>query len=150
LVLTLNFTFVRGVAKRLRLFVLLQMCKRLLATLGKIVTGCQRVLATLWQIFNRVSEGIGNPLQMQQMHTFVGRLPIYLGSDPLPEGIDYPLKQLAELDKPLRHLQEGCLIYKVRGNLFAIPLKKVKMKIQEATERFKKYQKFIFILGFIH
>jgi hypothetical protein len=66
LVLTLNFSILRGVAKRLPLFVLLQMCKRLLTTLGKIVTGALRVLATLWQIFYRVSEGLATPLQTPQ------------------------------------------------------------------------------------
>jgi hypothetical protein len=36
-------------------------------------------------------------------------------------------------------LQEGCPINKERGNLFAIPLKKlkVKIKIKEATDSFK-------------
>jgi hypothetical protein len=45
-----------------------------------------------------------------------------------------------------RHLQEGCPINKERGNLFAIPLKKikVKIKIQEATDSLKNYKRFIF------
>jgi hypothetical protein len=43
-------------------------------------------------------------------------------------------------------LQEGCPSNKERGNLFAIPLKKLKVKIniQEATESFKNCKWFIF------
>jgi hypothetical protein len=43
------------------------------------------------------------------------------------------------LDNLYRHLQEDCLINKERGNLFAIPLKKLKVKIniKEATDSFK-------------
>jgi hypothetical protein len=53
------------------------------------------------------------------------------------------------LDNLYRHLQEGCPINKERGNLFAIPLKKlkVKMKIQEADDSFKTYKRFIFNLS---
>jgi hypothetical protein len=48
------------------------------------------------------------------------------------------------LDNPNGHFQEGCPINKERGNLFAIPLKKLKvtMKIQEATDSFKNYKRF--------
>jgi hypothetical protein len=50
------------------------------------------------------------------------------------------------MDNLYRHLQEGCPISKERGNLFAIPLKKLKekIKIQEATDSFKNYKRFIF------
>jgi hypothetical protein len=43
------------------------------------------------------------------------------------------------LDNLYRHLQEGCPIYKEKGNLFAISIKKlkVKIKIQKATDSFK-------------
>jgi hypothetical protein len=43
------------------------------------------------------------------------------------------------LDNLYGHFQEGCPINKERGNLFAIPLKKLKVKIkeQEATDSFK-------------
>jgi hypothetical protein len=61
-------------------------------------------------------------------------------SYPWPEGIDHPPEQLSEgIGNLYRHLQEGCPINKERGNLFAIPLKKLKVKIniQEATDSFK-------------
>jgi hypothetical protein len=62
--------------------------------------------------------------------------------NPWPEGIDYPPEQLSEgtvLDNVYGHFQEGCPIIKERGNLFAIPLKKLEVKIiiQEATDSFK-------------
>jgi hypothetical protein len=45
------------------------------------------------------------------------------------------------LDNLCRHLQEGCAINKERGNLFATPLKKLKVKIKnkirETTGSFK-------------
>jgi hypothetical protein len=43
-------------------------------------------------------------------------------------------------------LQKGCPNYTQRGNLCAIPLKKVKFKVknQEAINRYKNYQRFIF------
>jgi hypothetical protein len=76
----------------------------------------------------------------------------------LPEGCQHPLilgqrvlltlrsNCQRVLDNLQRHLQEGCPINKERGNLFAIPLKKlkVKIKIQEATDSFKNYKRFIF------
>jgi hypothetical protein len=39
------------------------------------------------------------------------------------------------------NFQDGCPINKERGNLFAIPLKKLKLKtkIQEATDSFKRF-----------
>jgi hypothetical protein len=53
------------------------------------------------------------------------------------------------LDNLYGHFQEGCPINKERGNLFAIPLKKlkVKIKIQEATDSFKNYKSFTSYLG---
>jgi hypothetical protein len=55
------------------------------------------------------------------------------------------------LDNLYGHFQEGChmTINKERGNLFAIPLKKlkVKIKIQEATDSFKNYKRFTSYLG---
>jgi hypothetical protein len=55
------------------------------------------------------------------------------------------------LDNLNGHFQEGCPIKKERGNLLAIPLKKlkVKIKIQEATDSFKNYKRFTFKLGFV-
>jgi hypothetical protein len=47
-------------------------------------------------------------------------------SNPWPEGIDYLPEQLSEGT----HLQEGFPNNKERGNLFAIPLKKLKVKIK--------------------
>jgi hypothetical protein len=46
----------------------------------------------------------------------------------------------------MEHLQEGCPINKERSNLFAIPLKKLKVKIKmkEATDSFKNCKRFIF------
>jgi hypothetical protein len=53
------------------------------------------------------------------------------------------------LDNFYGHFQEGCPINKERGNLFAIPLKKlkVKIKIQEATDSFKNYKRFTSYVG---
>jgi hypothetical protein len=53
----------------------------------------------------------------------------------LAEGIGLPPETLAR----------GCPINKVMGNLSSILLKNlhVKLKIQEATDSFKNYQKFI-------
>jgi hypothetical protein len=53
------------------------------------------------------------------------------------------------LDNLCGHFQEGCPFNKERGNLFAIPLKKlkVKIKIQEATDRFKNYKRFPSFIG---
>jgi hypothetical protein len=76
----------------------------------------------------------------------------------LPEGFQHPLilgqRALITLqsncqrvlDNLYRHLQEGFPINKERGNLFAIPLKKLKVKIniQEATGSFKNCKRFIF------
>jgi hypothetical protein len=56
----------------------------------------------------------------------------------LSEGIGY--------GKLYGHFQEGCPINKERGNLFAIPLKKlkVKIKIQVTTDSFKNDKRFTF------
>jgi hypothetical protein len=76
----------------------------------------------------------------------------------LPEGCQHPLilgqsvlitlqsNCQRVLDNLYRHLQEGCPINKERGNLFAIPLKKLKIKIniQEATDSLKNCRRFIF------
>jgi hypothetical protein len=76
----------------------------------------------------------------------------------LPEGCQHPLilgqRVMITLQSNFqrvlynlyRHLQEGCPISKERGILFAIPLKKLKVKIniQEATDSFKNFNRFIF------
>jgi hypothetical protein len=101
----------------------------------------------------RVSEIIGNPLTNSQKV-----LATFASSTYLPEGCQHPLifgqRVLITLqsnfqrilDNLNRHLQEGCPSNKERGNLFAIPLKKlkVKIKIQEVTDSFKNYKRFIF------
>jgi hypothetical protein len=53
------------------------------------------------------------------------------------------------LDNLYGHFQEGCHINKERANLFAIPLKKlkVKIKIKDATESFKNNKRFTSYLG---
>jgi hypothetical protein len=85
-------------------------------------------------------------------------LATFANSTYLPEGCPHPLilgqrvliilqsNCQRVLDNLYRHLQEGCPINKERGNLFAIPWKKlkVKIKIQEATDSFKNYKRFIF------
>jgi hypothetical protein len=45
----------------------------------------------------------------------------------------------------MAYLKEGCPNYTQRGNLCAIPLKKVKYKVknQEATNNYKTCQRFI-------
>jgi hypothetical protein len=68
-------------------------------------------------------------------------------SNPFPEGADYPPEQLSvSFDNLDRHLQEDCPIYKERGNLIAITLKRLKVKtqIQEASDRFTTSKRFIF------
>jgi hypothetical protein len=68
-------------------------------------------------------------------------------SNPWPEGIDYPPELLSEgIDNLYRHFQGGFPINKDRDNLFAIPLKKqkVKINIQKATGSLKNCKRFIF------
>jgi hypothetical protein len=98
---------------------------------GIFITGGKRVLATLWKIHQRV-------------------LATFANSTYLPEGCQHPLiigqrvlltlqsNFQRVLDNLYGHLQEGCPINNERGNRFAIPLKKlkVKIKIQEATDSF--------------
>ncbi len=52
----------------------------------------------------------------------------------------------------MEYLQEGCPNYTQRGNLCAIPLKKVKYKVknQETTNSYKTCQRFISKYGSIH
>jgi hypothetical protein len=96
-----------------------------------------------------MSEVIGNPLTNPSGN--------FANCTYLPEGCQYPLilgqrvlitsrAVVKEVDNLFRHLQEGCLINKERDNLFAIPLKKleVKIRIQEVTDSFKTYKRFIF------
>jgi hypothetical protein len=85
-------------------------------------------------------------------------LTTFANSTYLPEGGKHPLilgqrvlitlqsNCQRVLDNLYRHLQEGCTSNKERGNLFAIPLKKLKIKIniQEATDSFKNCKRFIF------
>jgi hypothetical protein len=100
-----------------------------------------------------VSEVIGNPLTNSP--DGIGN---FANSTYLPEGCQHPLilgqrvlitlqsNCQRVLDSLYRHLQEGCPINKERGNLFAIPLKKLKVKIniQEVTDSFKNFIRFIF------
>ncbi len=82
----------------------------------------KRLLATLWQILQRV-------------------LTTFANSPYLPEGGQHSLiLGQRVLDNLYTHLQEGCPRNKERGKLFAIPLKKLKVKIniQEATDSLKK------------
>jgi hypothetical protein len=73
-----------------------------------------------------VSKVIGNPLtnssesidNFYKYYIFARGLPIT--SNPYPEGIDYPPKQLSD----------GCPINKERGNFSAISLKKPTLKDQ--------------------
>ncbi len=53
------------------------------------------------------------------------------------------------MDNLYGHFQEGCPVNKERGNFFAIPLKKlkVKIKIQEATDSFKNFKRLTSDLG---
>jgi hypothetical protein len=64
------------------------------------------------------------------------------------QGVLVPLLSSCQriLDSLYRHLQEGCPSNQERGNLFAIPQRKqkVKIKIQEATVYFKTYRRFTF------
>jgi hypothetical protein len=100
-----------------------------------------------------VLKDLGNPLTNSQRV-----LATFVSSTYLPEGCQHPLILSQRvmitlqsnfqrvLDNLYRHLQEGCPINKERGNLFAIPLKKLKVKIniQEATGSFKNFNRFIF------
>ncbi len=87
-------------------------------------------MATLWQTCGKMSEGVA-----------LGILATFL----LPEGIDYPLEQFAVgYAITSRHFQGVYPVNKERDNLFTIPLKKLKVKIeiQEATS-FKNPPRFI-------
>ncbi len=140
LVLTLNFTFFRGIAQRLPLFVQLgqPFCNvpKLVSNppanfshgvwgywqpSGKFVTGCQRLLATLWQILQRVLATFANSTYLLEgcQH------PLILGQRVL---ITLQSNGQRVLDNLYRHLLEGCPINKEWGNLFAIPLEKLKVK----------------------
>ncbi len=122
---------------------LLQMCNRLLATLwqicyrgvrghwqpsGKFVIGCQRYLATLWQIHQRVLATFANSIYLPEgyQHSLI-----------LGQRVLVTLQSSCQraLDNLYKQLQEGCPINKEKGNLLAIPLEKlkVKIKIQEAS-----------------
>jgi hypothetical protein len=85
----------------------------------------------------------------------------------LPEGCQYPLIHgQGALVTPSRAVVKGywitskdictfarrCPVNKERGNLFAIPLKKleVKIKIQETTVYLKTYKRFIFYVGSVN
>jgi hypothetical protein len=68
----------------------------------------------------------------------------------LPEACPYPLNPCNKFDGGLLTTygifsKEGCPNYTQRGNLCAIPLKKVKYKVknQEATSSYKTCQRFI-------
>jgi hypothetical protein len=105
-------------------------------------------LATLWQIFNRVSEVIGNPSdqfstgywQLLQIVHISQRVAI------LGQRVFITLQSNCQRVLDNLYRQEGCPINKERGNLFAIPLKKLKVKIniQEETDSFKNCKRFIF------
>jgi hypothetical protein len=99
-----------------------------------------------------VSEVIGNPLTNSSPV-----LTTFANSTYLPEGFQHPLilcqrvlltlqSSQRVLDNLYKHLQDGWPMSKERVDLFAIPLKKLKAKIeiQEATESFKNYKRFIF------
>ncbi len=123
---------------------LLQCTKGCWQPSGKFVIGRQRLLATLWQILQRALATFANSTYLPKgcQH------PLILGHRVL---ITLTLQSNCQriLDKLYRHLQEGCPINKKRGNLFAIPLKKLKVKIniQKATDSFKNCKRFIFQLS---
>jgi hypothetical protein len=88
------------------------------------------------------SKGIGN---FCKQHIFARELPIL--SNLWPEVfITLQSSCQSVLDNLYRHLQEGSLINKEIGNLYGIPLKKLKakIKIQGTTHSFKQYKRFIF------
>jgi hypothetical protein len=108
----------------------------------------------------RVSESIGNPLA----NLFYGVRVYWQPSDKFLSR-NWQLLQIAQICLRVansfwsfargywlpsrvvnlyKHLQEGCPINKERGNLFAIPLKKtkVKIRIQEITNSFGTYKRF--------
>ncbi len=104
-------------------------------------------MVTLWQICNRVSEVIGNPLTILQRV-----LATFENSTYLPEGCQHPLilghrvlitlqsNCQRVLDNLYRHLQDGCPINKERGNLFAIPLEKLLLLFKLLIFRFTCYK----------
>jgi hypothetical protein len=154
--LSLNFPFFRGIAQRLPLCVqlgqpfcnvpkvvsnplanFLQGVRGYWQPSGKFITGCQRLLATLWQILQRVLTNFANSIYLPEgcQHTLI-----------LGQRVLITLQSNCQrvLDNLYIHLQEGCPINKERDNLFAIPLKKLKINIQEATDSFKNCKRFIF------
>jgi hypothetical protein len=62
--ITLEFTFFRGIAKRLHLLMLLGQhsckCAEVVGNLWRIFYRRSKVIGTLWQICHRVSEGVCN------------------------------------------------------------------------------------------
>jgi hypothetical protein len=159
--LTLNFTLFRGIALRLPLCVqlgqpfcnvpkvvgnplanFLQGVRGYWQPSDKFVIGCQRLLAILWTILQRALATIANSTYFPEgcQHSLI-----------LSHRVLITLQSNCQrvLDNLYRHLHEGCPINKKWGNLFAIPLKKLKVKIniQEATDSFKNCKRFIFQLG---
>ncbi len=85
----------------------------------------QKVANTLWRICQRVANNLWHPVTN------------------LPEGCQYPLIPCTKFARGLLTtfgtLRKGCPNCKQRGNLCAIPLKKVKFKVknQEAINSYK-------------
>jgi hypothetical protein len=124
---------------------LLQWVRRYWQPSGIFITGGKRVLATLWHIYYRGKRVLATLWKIPQRV-----LATFANGTYLPEGCQHSLiigqrvlltlqsNCQRVLDNLYGHLQEGCPTNKERGNLFAIPLKKlkVKVKIQEATDSF--------------
>jgi hypothetical protein len=89
---------------------------------GKFVTGCLRLLETLWQILQRVLTTFANSTYLPEG----GQHPLILGQRVLTT---LQSNSQRVLDNFYRYLQEGCPSNKEGGNLSAIPLKKLKVKI---------------------
>ncbi len=148
----LIFSFFRGIAKRLPLSLVD----------GQLSCKCQYSLSnTLWQLFWRVINtlwpkirGCWKPSGKCVLFTKSCQYSLEICQrvannlwqpiTNLPEGCQYPLTPWKKFarglpTKHMAHLQEGCPNCTQRGNLCAIPLKKVKFKVknQEALNSYK-------------
>jgi hypothetical protein len=146
----LIFSFFRGIAKKLPLSLVdgQLSCKcqyRLSNTLWQLLW---RVINTLWPKIRECRKPSGKSVLFAKVANILWGIcqrvvnNLWHPFTNLPEGCQYPItpcKKFSSCQQPMAHLQEGCPNCTQKGNLCAIPLKKVKFKVknQEATNSYK-------------